>query len=146
MQRYHYSTHFQFTAAHTLEFSICSSRILATDLSQSHCNFTSHMQPSFPSLIPFLPFLLDHLRLPSPELNSIPLLPSSISWPADVPKLNSSHHCSGHLLCPFISSRHGTQENSLYCWRGVFIVPLSSNRRPFSRARILRECVYRAVT
>jgi hypothetical protein len=29
---------FQLTVAHALEFSFCTSRILATDLSQSHCN------------------------------------------------------------------------------------------------------------
>jgi hypothetical protein len=60
----------QFTVPHTLGFSGFISRILATDLSQSHCNFKSHMKSSLYRLINFLPFLLNHLRLPSPELDS----------------------------------------------------------------------------
>jgi hypothetical protein len=63
---------FQFTAAHALGFSVLTSRILATDLSQSHCNFHSHMKSSLHSLITFLSFVLSHLRLPSPKLNPIP--------------------------------------------------------------------------
>jgi hypothetical protein len=62
---------FQFTAAHALRFSAFISRILATDLSQSQCNFKSHLKSSCYSLIPFLSFLLNHLRLSSPELDPI---------------------------------------------------------------------------
>jgi hypothetical protein len=71
----------QFTVAHALGFSVFTSRIPATDLSQPHCNFKSHMKYSWYGLIPFLSFLLNHLRLPSPELDpnldyySIVLLP-----------------------------------------------------------------------
>jgi hypothetical protein len=54
-RRYSYSIHYQFTAAHALGFSVFTSRILATDLSQSHCNFKSHVKTSWHSLIPFLP-------------------------------------------------------------------------------------------
>jgi hypothetical protein len=32
LQRYRYSTHFLFTAAHALGFSVSTSRLLATDL------------------------------------------------------------------------------------------------------------------
>jgi hypothetical protein len=46
---------FQFTVTHALVFSVFTSRILATDLSQSHCHFKSHMKPSLHRLIPFLP-------------------------------------------------------------------------------------------
>jgi hypothetical protein len=46
---------FQFTVAHALGFSVITSRILATDLSQSRCHFKSHMKLSFHSLVPFLP-------------------------------------------------------------------------------------------
>jgi hypothetical protein len=56
---------FHLTVAHALGFSVFTSRILATDLSQSHCNFKSHMKCSWHSLIPFLPFLLSHRRLPA---------------------------------------------------------------------------------
>jgi hypothetical protein len=52
---------FQFTVTHTLGFSVFTSRILATDLSQSHFHFKSHINSSWYSLIPFLPFLLNHL-------------------------------------------------------------------------------------
>jgi hypothetical protein len=62
---------FKFTNTHILGFSVFTSRILATDLSQSHCNFISYMKPSFHNLIPFLPFVLNHPRLPSPELDPI---------------------------------------------------------------------------
>jgi hypothetical protein len=61
----------QFNVTHALGFSVFISRILATDLSESHCHFKSHMECSFHSLIPFLPFFLNHLRLPSPELDPI---------------------------------------------------------------------------
>jgi hypothetical protein len=40
-----------------------TSHILATDVSQSHCKFNSHMKYSLQRLIPFLPFL----RLPIPK-------------------------------------------------------------------------------
>jgi hypothetical protein len=58
---------FQFTVPHAQGFSVFTSRILATDLSQSHCNFKSHMKSSLHSLIPFLQFPLSHLRLPIPK-------------------------------------------------------------------------------
>jgi hypothetical protein len=44
----------QFTVTHALRFSVFTSRILATDLSQSHCNFKSYMESSFRNLIPCL--------------------------------------------------------------------------------------------
>jgi hypothetical protein len=53
----------QLTVAHAIGFSAFTSRILATDLSQSHCNLKSHMKSSRHSLIPFLPFL----QLPIPK-------------------------------------------------------------------------------
>jgi hypothetical protein len=46
---------FQFTVAHALGFSVFTSRILAPDLSQSHCHFKSHVKSSLQSRIPFLP-------------------------------------------------------------------------------------------
>jgi hypothetical protein len=49
----------QFTVTHVLVFSVFTSRILATDLSQSHCNFKSHMESSFQGLIPFIPLFCD---------------------------------------------------------------------------------------
>jgi hypothetical protein len=62
---------FQFTVPNVLGFSVFTSRILATDLSQSHCNFNSHTKSSWQSIIVFLPVLLNHFQLPSPEFNQI---------------------------------------------------------------------------
>jgi hypothetical protein len=62
---------FQFTAVDALGFSAFTSGILATDLQQSRCHLNSNMEFSWQSLIPFLPFILNHLRLPSRELNPI---------------------------------------------------------------------------
>jgi hypothetical protein len=45
----------QFTVTYALGSSVFTSRILVTDLSQSHCHFKSHMKSSFHRLIPFLP-------------------------------------------------------------------------------------------
>jgi hypothetical protein len=61
----------QFIVTHALGFSVFTSRILATNLSQSHCNFSSHTKSSRHSLIPFLPFLFNDLRLPFPELDPL---------------------------------------------------------------------------
>jgi hypothetical protein len=72
IQRYRWSTHtLQFTITHALRFSVFTSRILATDLEQSHTHFKSHIKSSLHSLTDFLPFLLNHLRLPSPELDPV---------------------------------------------------------------------------
>jgi hypothetical protein len=85
IQRYRYSTHFP--VHYCTRVPGFTSRILATDLSQPHCHFNSHMKFSWHSLVPFLPFISNHLRLPSPELNRIQFL---ISWRAGVPKFDSS--------------------------------------------------------
>jgi hypothetical protein len=53
----------QFTATQALGFSVFTSRILATDLQQSHCNFKSHMKSSLHSLIHFFSVAFDcHLQ------------------------------------------------------------------------------------
>jgi hypothetical protein len=59
----------KFIVIHALRFSVCTSRIPATDISQSHCNLKSHKKSSRHSLIPFLPFLLNQFRLLFPELD-----------------------------------------------------------------------------
>jgi hypothetical protein len=63
---------FQFTFARALGFSDFTSRNLAMDLSQSHCNFKSHMKSSFHNLIPVLPLFcncqfrrLDSIQFPA---------------------------------------------------------------------------------
>jgi hypothetical protein len=72
LQRYCYSTHtFQFTITRTLGFSAFASRILATDIPQSHCHVNPHMKSSWHSLISFFPFLLSRIPLSSPELDPV---------------------------------------------------------------------------
>jgi hypothetical protein len=61
LQRYRYSTHFAVHRSTPLGFSVFTSRILATDLSRSHCNLKSHI-PFFPRLIIFF-FII--LQLPT---------------------------------------------------------------------------------
>jgi hypothetical protein len=80
---------FQFTVTHALGFSVFTSRILATGLSQHHCRFKSHVKSSYHSLIYFLPLFCS---CKFQRLDSIQFL---CSRQADVPKLDSSlHYCS----------------------------------------------------
>jgi hypothetical protein len=64
------------------------------------------MKSSFHRVIPFLPFLLSYLRLPSPKLD--PILDSNSNW--------------NDLLCPFINSSARTTQTTqpLYCREGLF--------------------------
>jgi hypothetical protein len=67
---YIYYMYFHFTVSHALG----SQPSLAISLKwtyQSHCNFNSHMKSSWHRLNPFLPFLLNRLGLPSPELDPV---------------------------------------------------------------------------
>jgi hypothetical protein len=69
---------FTVTHTHTLGFSVFTSRILATDLSQSHCHFKSHMKFSFHGLIAFLPLFCNcQFR----RLDSIQFLCSQVDIP-----------------------------------------------------------------
>jgi hypothetical protein len=61
----------QFTVTHALEFSVVTSLILATGLSWSHWYLKSHMKSPLYSLIPSLSFLLNHLPLPTPEVDTV---------------------------------------------------------------------------
>jgi hypothetical protein len=63
---------FQFTVPHALRFSVLTSRILATDVSQSHWHFKSKVKSSCHSLIPFFPFL--KLLIPKTRLDYSRLL------------------------------------------------------------------------
>jgi hypothetical protein len=85
----------QFTVTHAVVFSVFISRILATDLSQSHCNFKLHMKSSsFHSLIPY--FIIPQLPILRTRLNSIPLLSSS--YPGRLASRNSTLHFSATVL------------------------------------------------
>jgi hypothetical protein len=69
---------------------------------QSQCNFKLHMKSSCHSLIHFLPFLFNHLRMLSPELGSI------LDYSAST--------ASSDLLSLFTNPRHWLHgKHSLYC-------------------------------
>jgi hypothetical protein len=114
----------QFTVTHALGFSVFTSRILATDLSQSHCHFKSHMKSSFHNLNPFFPLFCNC------QLNSIPLLPSS--YPSVLAFRNSTQFYAaatnsfGTLLYNHFV-RTTQKIRRLYCLEGVFTLPLHSN-------------------
>jgi hypothetical protein len=102
------------TYTHTLGFSVFTSRILATDLSHSHCNFKSHMKYSLHRRIPFIVLIL---RLPNPETR-LPSIPSS--YPGRLKSRNSTLHSrlfysrSRLLTVPFYNpSARTTQKQPL---------------------------------
>jgi hypothetical protein len=74
-----YGQYSAIASLHTLQFTVTHARTRVLSLPYSYpgngfitvCHFNSHMKSSWHSLIPFLPFLLNHLRLPSPELDPI---------------------------------------------------------------------------
>jgi hypothetical protein len=80
---------FQFIVTQELGFSVFRSRILATDLLQSSCNFKSHMKSSLHRLFPFHALIL-LLLIPKTRLSSIPLLPSS--YPRRLASRSSTLH------------------------------------------------------
>jgi hypothetical protein len=77
-----------------------------------------------------MPFLLNHIRLPSPELGAI----LDNKSPAHIPagwrletKFFSATASFGTLYNHFAWTTKKTQP--LYCWEGVFTAPLLSSRR-----------------
>jgi hypothetical protein len=81
------------TVTHALWFSVFTSRILATDLWQSHCSFKSHevffSQPNS--------FLVIILQLPAPKTRVNSSAPKFISRQAGVSKQLSSSQLSSSL-------------------------------------------------
>jgi hypothetical protein len=121
IQRYRYSTHFPFTVAQALGFSVFTSLILKKDLSQSFCNLKSHMEFSCHSLIPSLPFLLSHLQS-SPDLDPIPFrllfctpfllyITSSdcaLLWPLRTDTTKNTVLYDAHLLVPLPNNEYSS--------------------------------------
>jgi hypothetical protein len=140
---------FQFNVTQVLGFSAFISRILATGLSQSHCKFKPHVKSSCHSLIPSLPFLLSHLRLPSSELDPIlflldyftsrllsstPLYSASTTTPV-LPNTSYNHFARTPWKTP------SSIINNVY-----LLVPyLATDVLLLSRACVFWECVYRPV-
>jgi hypothetical protein len=129
---------FQFTDAHVLGLSVFTSRILATGLSQSHCNLKSHAKSSSYSLIPFLPFLLSHLRLTSPELDLILFLLDYCSLLRLL--LLSAETSYNHFARTPRKIQSSIVKNACLLVRYIGMDVLL-----LSRARVLRKCVYRPV-
>jgi hypothetical protein len=127
IQRYRWSTHFNFIITHALGFSILTSRVLATDsvtvsLSLQITHEVSLLQPNFFSTI---------LQLPIPKtwLKSNSLLPSS--YPGRLVSRNSTLHFR-LLFC-----------SVLFCWT----LPYNHFARttPKTQSLLLRRCVYWSV-
>jgi hypothetical protein len=129
-QRYRCSTHcpiHRYTNTRVLS--------LHYDLSQSHCNLKSHVKSSWHSLIPVLPFLLNHLRLPSPELDPIPfrLLLCTSSRPLAVPFYNTSARTPRKTPSSIVNDAP------------VLVRYLTMIILQLSLSLALRECVHRSV-
>jgi hypothetical protein len=126
---------FQFIVTHALGFSVFTSRILATDLSQTHCNFKSQVKSSCHSLIRFLLFLLSHFRVRSTELDPILFL---------LDYFTSRLLVSYYFVASSLSLYNSSERTPLYT--PCLLVRYLAMDVLFSRALVLRECVYRAVT
>jgi hypothetical protein len=140
LQRYRYSTHFQFIVAHALCFSLFASRILATDLSQSHCNFQWHVKSSRRSIILFLPFLqlpilktrLDYSRLLlyTPSALSVSTLYYSVCTTTVLQNISDNHFARTPRKTPSSIVQNACL---LVCYLATDVL--------LSRARVLRESV-----
>jgi hypothetical protein len=118
---------FQFTVTHALGFTVFTSRILATGLSQSHCNFKSHVMSSLNRLIPILLFLLNHLRMPSQELDPILIL---AAWdPRYIASRRTQRKTPSSIVKECACSSVAWQQTSCCCVHGgnMFADPLPSN-------------------
>jgi hypothetical protein len=103
------------------------------------------MKSSFHTLVPFVSFLLNNLRLPSPELDQI--LDNWLKWTLlQLNSLNFWQTNSNNLLCPFITPRHGPFRKHSLCIveKAYLFDPLPSNGRPIvahvsSRGNVFTE-------
>jgi hypothetical protein len=75
-------------------------------------------------MIPFFPFLLGDLRLPSPELD--PILDNN--YPINIARLNSNSNCVSSSASRRTHGKHRLLLSRIVL--GVFTDPLPSNRRP----------------
>jgi hypothetical protein len=130
----------QFNVTHPFGLSDFTSRILATYLSQSHCNFKSHVECSFHTLIPFLPLFCNC------QTNSISLLPTSCL--GRLASRNSTLHFMLQLPASeiFITTLHGPhRKRSLSLVRKVCLQRrciATEVTRMFLAYSLPQECVY----
>jgi hypothetical protein len=93
-----------FTVTHALWLSVFTSRILVTDLLQTHCNFSTH-QVFFAESNIFLVIILQ-LPIPKTQLNWISSLQSL--YPGRLPSRNSAQFLSRELF--FITTLHAPRK------------------------------------
>jgi hypothetical protein len=121
---------FQFTFAHTLGFSVITSRILATGISQSQCSFKSHVKSSCHNLIPFLS-LFCSCQFRRLDSTAVPYsLPLCFYYSCPVERFLQPL-CADHT--------ENTVKNACLLVRYLAMDVL------FSCAPVLRECVYRPI-
>jgi hypothetical protein len=119
------------TATQALQFSAFTSRILTTDLSQSHCNFKSHMKSSWHSLIHFLPLLQFPIRKTRLDYSRLPFYTPSCLL--TVPFYNQSARTSRKTPFPIVN-------------KGRLQLRCLATNVLLLRALVLPECVCRPVT
>jgi hypothetical protein len=134
---------FHFTVTHALGFSVVTSRILATDLSQSHCNFKSHMKSSLRSLIPFLPLFCEcQFR----RLDSIQFLCSQthtlVGWRVETRLYSSTRLGRVFWLSFYNPSARATQKKQPVLLRRRVYWSVAYQWTSFCCTRALRENVF----
>jgi hypothetical protein len=111
LQRYRWSTHFTVhRCTHAPGFSVFTSRILTTDLSQSHYHFKSYIKSSLHRLIPFLT-LFSNCQFR--RLDSIQFLNSQAHIPADW-RLETRLHWTASTAHFFITTLHGPRRKHIH--------------------------------
>jgi hypothetical protein len=147
LQRYRYSAHFQFTVAHALEFSVFTSRILATDLS-TETSTSNHNEVFFLCIVYVSVLICTHIIFTIyqghapfsfwyPQLNCIELTALSVMLEPLIFLRHGLHrkHASRVRLrvhWSVTSTGRGaddieiTVSSIVACW-GVFTGPLSGN-------------------
>jgi hypothetical protein len=143
---------FQFTAPHALGFSALTSRILATNLSRSHCIFKSHMKSSFHSLIPFLPlFCYCQFR----KLDFIKFLCSQalilLSWRLETRFFTSRlltllvYYSVASSVSFYNPSARATQKTAFIIKKACLLARYVTKDVLLLHAYATRECVYQIV-
>jgi hypothetical protein len=124
----------QFTIAHTLNFSVFTSRILATDLPQSHCNFTYEVffapPNSFLAISPQSPStVISRTRPNSWQLTQVNSFSTELS---QLLRTNCSFGTSRYIASWRTPRKTSSSMSRVII--GVFINPLPNSRRLLLRA------------
>jgi hypothetical protein len=115
--------------------------MLATDFSQSHCNFKSQVKSSAHRTIPCLPFILNRLRPTSPDLDPIPI--SSRLLHVRTTIVYSYHSSFGTRLSYNYSARTPKKTPSSIVKYACLLARYLVMDVLLLLARVLWDCVYR---